>query len=115
MAGLTFQWIKRNGGVAGIEQHNIEQAGKLYDAIDNSSLFSCPVAAEDRSRMNVVFVTGNKDLDKKFVAEAKAAGMINLGGHRSVGGMRASIYNAMPVEGVQKLVEVMKNFEKENA
>ena len=114
MAGLTFQWIKRQGGVAGIEQHNREQAKKLYEAIDNSGLFSCPVAAEDRSLMNVVFVTGNKDLDKKFVAEAKAEGMLNLGGHRTVGGMRASIYNAMPDEGVDALIAFMKKFEMEN-
>ncbi len=114
MAGLTFQWIRRNGGVAGIEQHNLEQAGKLYDAIDNSRLFSCPVAVEDRSRMNAVFVTGNKELDKKFVAEAKAAGMLNLGGHRTVGGMRASIYNAMPDEGIDTLIAFMKKFELEN-
>ena len=114
MAGLTFRWIKRNGGVAGIEQHNIEQAKKLYDAIGNSSLFRCPVAEEDRSRMNVVFVTGDKDLDKKFVAEAKAEGMLNLNGHRSVGGMRASIYNAMPDEGIDTLIAFMKKFEMEN-
>ena len=114
MAGLTFQWIKRNGGVAGIEQHNLEQAKKLYDTIDNSKLFSCPVETEDRSRMNVVFVTGDKELDKKFVAESKTAGLLNLGGHRSVGGMRASIYNAMPDEGIDTLIAFMKKFEMEN-
>ena len=85
-----------------------------YSFIDNSSLYSCPVAAEDRSLMNVVFVTGNPDLDKKFVAEAKTQGLVNLGGHRTVGGMRASIYNAMPDEGVAKLIDFMKKFELDN-
>ena len=83
--------------------------------LDSSKLFKCPVAPEDRSFMNVVFVTGDADLDKKFVAEAKAEGMVNLNGHRSIGGMRASIYNAMPKEGVEKLVAFMKKFEEENA
>lgn len=114
MAGLNFQWIKKQGGVAALEKHNEEQAAKLYTHIDNSSLFSCPVAVEDRSLMNVVFVTGDKDLDKKFIAEAKENGLVNLGGHRTVGGMRASIYNAMPDEGVTKLIEFMKKFETEN-
>jgi len=114
MAGLNFQWIKRQGGVAALEKINREKAAKLYDHIDNSRLFNCPVAVEDRSFMNAVFVTGDKDLDKKFVAEAKAEGLVNLGGHRSVGGMRASIYNAMPMEGVDKLIQFMKKFEMEN-
>lgn len=114
VAGLTFKWIKSLGGVAAIQKINEEKAGMLYDAIENSSLFSCPVAKEDRSLMNVVFVTGNEELDKKFVAEAKAAGLVNLGGHRSVGGMRASIYNAMPVDGVKALISFMQNFEKNN-
>ena len=86
----------------------------LYDAIDNSKMFSCPVAKKDRSLMNVVFVTGNPDLDKKFIAEAKEAGLVNLGGHRTVGGMRASIYNAMPVDGVKALIKFMEEFEKNN-
>ncbi len=111
MAGLNFQWIKKQGGVAALQKHNEEQAARLYDTIDNSSLFSCPVNKEDRSIMNVVFVTGNADLDKQFVAEAKSQGLVNLGGHRTVGGMRASIYNAMPDEGVDKLIEFMKKFQ----
>ncbi len=86
----------------------------LYDYIDSSRLIKNPVAKEDRSMMNVVFVTGDAELDKKFVSEAKAEGMINLNGHRSIGGMRASIYNAMPTEGVEKLIEFMKKFEAEN-
>jgi phosphoserine aminotransferase len=114
VAGLTFKWIKEQGGVKVIQKKNEEKAALLYQAIDESKLFSCPVAKEDRSLMNVVFVTGDEVLDKKFVAEAKAEGLVNLGGHRSVGGMRASIYNAMPVEGVQALIAFMKKFEQEN-
>lgn len=114
MAGLTFKWLKRQGGVKAIEQHNIEQAALLYSVIDNSKLFKCPVHTEDRSRMNVVFNTGSKDLDAKFVAEAKKNGLVNLKGHRSVGGIRASIFNAMPDEGVDALIAFMKKFEKEN-
>lgn len=114
MAGLNFQWIKKQGGVAALEKHNEEKASRLYTHIDNSSLFKCPVAVEDRSLMNAVFVTGDPDLDKKFVAEAKALGLTNLGGHRSVGGMRASIYNAMPDEGIDALISFMKKFEMEN-
>ncbi len=114
MAGLMFQWIKRQGGVPAIQKHNEEQAARLYDFIDNSSLYRCPVAREDRSLMNVVFVTGDADLDKRFVAEAKTQGLVNLGGHRTVGGMRASIYNAMPDEGVDKLIGFMKKFETDN-
>ena len=87
----------------------------LYDYIDASSLYKCPVAEEDRSLMNVVFVTGDAELDKKFVAQAKEKGLVNLAGHRSIGGMRASIYNAMPEEGVAKPVEFMKKFEAEHA
>ena len=86
----------------------------LYDYIDASSLYKCPVAKEDRSPMNVVFVTGNAELDKKFVAQAKEKGLVNLAGHRSIGGMRASIYNAMPKEGVEALIQFMKEFEEEN-
>lgn len=114
IAKLVFEWIKSKGGVKALQEINERKAKKLYDAIDASELFNCPVNAEDRSRMNVVFVTGNGDLDKKFVAEAKAAGLVNLGGHRTVGGMRASIYNAMPEEGVDALIDFMKKFEAEN-
>ena len=97
-----------------MERRNVEKAQMLYDYIDSSKLFSCPVAKEDRSIMNVVFVTGNEDLDKKFVAEAKEAGLVNLAGHRSIGGMRASIYNAMPKDGVEALIDFMKKFEENN-
>ena len=114
VAGEVFKKIKKDGGIAAIEKTNIEKAQKLYDCIDASNMFSCPVVKEDRSRMNVIFVTGNEELDKKFVAEAKAQGLYNLAGYRSLGGMRASIYNAMPKEGIDKLVEFMKQFEVEN-
>ena len=113
IAGLVFKRIKEMGGLAAMHAADVEKAEMLYRCIDESELFKCPVAKEDRSLMNVVFVTGDTDLDKKFVAAAKEAGMINLNGHRSVGGMRASIYNAMPKEGVEKLVAFMKEFEKE--
>lgn len=115
MAGLNFQWIKKMGGVAAIEKQNIAKAKKLYDYIDQSQLYQAPVNKEDRSRMNVVFVTGDEALDKKFISEAKAQGLVNLGGHRSIGGMRASIYNAMPAEGVDKLISFMKDFESANS
>lgn len=114
IAKLVFEWIKSKGGVKALQEINERKAKKLYDAIDASEMFNCPVNKEDRSRMNVVFVTGDGDLDKKFVAEAKAAGLVNLGGHRTVGGMRASIYNAMPEEGVDALIDFMKKFEAEN-
>lgn len=114
VAGEVFKLIKASGGVAAMAELNQKKADMLYGFIDKSELFKCPVAVEDRSLMNVVFVTGDADLDKKFVAEAKEEGMINLNGHRSVGGMRASIYNAMPVEGVEKLVAFMEKFEGEN-
>jgi len=114
VAGEVFKKIKATGGVSALEKINKEKAKMLYDYIDQSSLYSCPVAEKDRSLMNVVFITGDKDLDKKFTAESKAAGLINLAGHRSIGGMRASIYNAMPVEGVEKLIDFMKKFEVEN-
>ena len=114
MAGLTFQWLKRNGGIAAIEEKNIRKAARLYDTIDNSKLFSCPVQVEDRSRMNAVFTTGNDELNAKFVAEANEKGLVNLKGHRSVGGMRASIFNAMPEEGVDRLIDFMKEFERTN-
>ena len=114
VAGEVFKYLKSIGGVEEMERRNREKAAMLYDYIDASSLFSCPVAKEDRSLMNVVFVTGDADLDKKFIAEAKENGMVNLAGHRSIGGMRASIYNAMPKEGVEALVAFMKKFEEEN-
>lgn len=114
VAGEVFKYLKSIGGVEEMERRNREKAAILYDYIDGSSLFGCPVAKEDRSLMNVVFVTGDADLDKKFIAEAKENGMVNLAGHRSIGGMRASIYNAMPKEGVTTLVEFMKKFEEEN-
>ncbi len=114
VAGEVFKHIKETGGLEAMEARNREKAAKLYDHIDSSELFNCPVAKEDRSIMNVVFVTGDKDLDKKFIAEAKAKGLVNLGGHRSIGGMRASIYNAMPMEGVDALIEFMKEFEEAN-
>ena len=114
IAGLVFKWIKEIGGLDYMKKVNTEKAAMLYDFLDNSKLFKGTVVAKDRSLMNVPFVTGNDELDAKFVAETKAAGFVNLKGHRSVGGMRASIYNAMPVEGVKKLIEFMKKFEEEN-
>lgn len=115
VAGLVFKWIKKMGGLEKIKEINERKAKILYDFLDNSKLFKGTVVPEDRSLMNVPFVTGSDEIDAKFVSESKAAGFVNLKGHRSVGGMRASIYNAMPVEGVEKLVEFMKKFEKENA
>ncbi|MGI6766025.1 MAG: 3-phosphoserine/phosphohydroxythreonine transaminase [Lentihominibacter sp.] len=114
VAGEVFKHIKANGGVAALEKKNIAKANKLYDYIGGSGYYKCPVNREDRSLMNVVFVIGDTDAEKKFVAEAKAAGLHNLGGHRTVGGMRASIYNAMPEEGVDALIEFMKKFAEEN-
>lgn len=114
VAGEVFKYLKSIGGIAEMERRNREKAQMLYDFIDSSRLFSCPVAKEDRSLMNVVFVTGDAELDKKFIALAKENGMINLSGHRSIGGMRASIYNAMPKEGVAVLVDFMRKFEEEN-
>ena len=107
-------YLKSIGGIAEMERRNREKAQMLYDFIDSSRLFRCPVAKEDRSLMNVVFVTGDAELDKKFIALAKENGMINLSGHRSIGGMRASIYNAMPKEGVAALADFMRKFEEEN-
>lgn len=112
--GLVLSWIKDKGGVKALQMVNEEKAKILYDYLDSSQLFKGTVVPEDRSLMNAPFVTGNEELDAKFVAEAKAAGFVNLKGHRTVGGMRASIYNAMPVEGVKALVEFMKKFEAEN-
>ena len=115
ICGKVFKWLKRQGGLAAMKVHNEEKAAILYDFLDNSKMFKGTVRKEDRSLMNVPFVTGDADLDAKFVKEAKEAGFENLKGHRSVGGMRASIYNAMPKEGVVKLVEFMKKFEEENS
>ncbi|QIB68362.1 3-phosphoserine/phosphohydroxythreonine transaminase [Aminipila butyrica] len=114
VAGEVFSHILKNGGIPPLHQLDVEKADKLYKYIDESKLYSCPVQEDSRSLMNVVFVTGDADLDKKFVAEAKAKGLVNLGGHRSIGGMRASIYNAMPMEGVETLIAFMKAFEAEN-
>ena len=114
MCGKVFKWIKKLGGLKVMKERNEAKAKVLYDYLDQSEMFKGTVIKEDRSIMNVPFVTGDKDLDAKFVAEATAAGFVNLKGHRTVGGMRASIYNAMPMEGVTKLVEFMKKFEEEN-
>lgn len=114
VAGEVFKYLKSIGGIAEMERRNREKAQMLYDFIDSSRLFRCPVAKEDRSLMNVVFVTGDAELDKKFIALAKENGMINLSGHRSIGGIRASIYNAMPKEGVAALADFMRKFEEEN-
>ena len=115
ICGKVFKWLKKMGGLEAMKKHNEKKAKILYDFLDQSKLFKNPVRKEDRSMMNVTFVTGNKELDEKFVAEAKAAGFINLKGHRTVGGMRASLYNAMPIEGVEKLVAFMKAFEEREA
>ena len=115
ICGKVFKWIKKMGGLTAMKERNEAKAKVLYDFLDSSKLFKGTVRKEDRSLMNVPVVTGNEELDAKFVKEATAAGFVNLKGHRTVGGMRASIYNAMPIEGVQKLVEFMKKFEEENA
>ena len=114
ICGKVFKWIKAKGGLAAMKEHNEKKAAILYDFLDASSMFKGTVEKESRSLMNVPFITGDDELNAKFISEAKAAGFINLKGHRSVGGMRASIYNAMPIEGVTKLVEFMDKFEKEN-
>ena len=112
---LVCEWVKENGGIAAMQKVNEKKAAILYDYLDSSAMFSATVAAkEDRSLMNVPFVATSEDLNAKFIKEATAAGFVNLKGHRTVGGMRASIYNAMPVEGVEALVEFMKKFEAEN-
>lgn len=110
IAGLVFQYLKKNGGVAAMEQKNVAKAAVLYDYLDTTDFYRNPVARSDRSRMNVPFTLKDASLDEEFLKGAKARGMIQLKGHRSVGGMRASIYNAMPIEGVQALVEYMKEF-----
>ena len=114
ICGKVFQWLKKMGGLSAMKERNEQKAKLLYDFLDESSLFHGTVVPKDRSLMNVPFITGDTDLDAKFVKEAKEAGFENLKGHRSVGGMRASIYNAMPVEGVKALVDFMRTFEKEN-
>jgi phosphoserine aminotransferase len=111
-AGLVFQWLKREGGVAAMEARNSAKARMLYDAIDASGFYSNPVAKNCRSWMNIPFRLAKPELDKTFLAESEAAGLTNLAGHRSVGGMRASLYNAMPVAGVVALVEFMRDFER---
>jgi len=115
ICGLVFKWLLKNGGLEAMQKKNIEKAKILYDFLDSSKLFKGTVEPASRSLMNVPFVTGNEELDAKFVKEAKAAGFENLKGHRTVGGMRASIYNAMPKAGVEALVAFMKKFEEENA
>ena len=115
MCGKVFKWLLRQGGLEAMKQKNEEKAALLYDYLDSSTLFHPTAAVKDRSLMNVTFVTGNPELDKKFVQEAEAAGLVNLKGHRTVGGMRASIYNAMPKEGVEELIRFMRRFEEQNA
>ena len=112
MLGLVLEWLESKGGTAGMEQIKQAKAKLLYDVLDESNLFTCAVEQGSRSDMNVTFRTGSDELDARFVAEATAAGFTNLKGHRLVGGMRASIYNAMPMEGVEKLAEFMREFEK---
>ena len=114
ICGKVFKWLKKQGGLQAMKEYNEKKAKILYDFLDESEMFKGTVLKKDRSLMNVPFVTGDKELDAKFVAEAEANGFVNLKGHRTVGGMRASIYNAMPIEGVEKLVEFMKKFEAEN-
>lgn len=114
ICGKVFKWLKERGGLAAMKEYNEKKAAILYDFLDQSRLFKGTVVKEDRSLMNVPFVTGSDELDALFIKEAKAAGFENLKGHRSVGGMRASIYNAMPMEGVEKLVAFMKKFEEEH-
>lgn len=114
ICGKVFKWLKKQGGLEAMKAKNEKKAKILYDYLDQSEMFKGTVVKEARSLMNVPFVTGDKDLDAKFVKEATEAGFVNLKGHRTVGGMRASIYNAMPIEGVEKLVEFMKKFEAEN-
>lgn len=114
ICGKVFKWLKKNGGLEAMKVLNEKKAAVLYDFLDRSKMFKGTVVKEDRSLMNVPFITGNEELDAKFVKEASEAGFVNLKGHRTVGGMRASIYNAMPIEGVEKLVAFMEKFEKDN-
>ncbi|NLB36608.1 MAG: 3-phosphoserine/phosphohydroxythreonine transaminase [Clostridiales bacterium] len=114
MCKLVLEWIKSLGGLEAMKERNVQKAKILYDFLDGSKMFNNPVNPADRSMMNVTFVASSEELNAKFVSQATAAGFVNIKGHRSVGGMRASIYNAMPVEGVEKLVEFMKEFEANN-
>ena len=114
MLGLTLDWVEENGGLAGMEKLKWQRANMLYDTLDNSKLFRCHGEKGSRSGMNVTFRTGSEELDAKFVSQAVQAGFVNLKGHRKTGGMRASIYNAMPVEGVEKLCDFIKAFDKAN-
>ncbi|MEG1441858.1 MAG: 3-phosphoserine/phosphohydroxythreonine transaminase, partial [Oscillospiraceae bacterium] len=114
ICGLVCKWIKEMGGIKVMHEKNVKKAELLYDFLDNSKMFKGTVVKEDRSLMNVPFVTDSEELNAKFITESKAKGFINLKGHRTVGGMRASIYNAMPYEGVKALVEFMAEFEKNN-
>ena len=114
ICGKVFKWLKKMGGLEAIKEHNEKKAAILYDFLDRSRMFRGTVEKKDRSLMNVPFVTDSEELNAKFIKEAAAAGFVNLKGHRSVGGMRASIYNAMPIEGVEKLVEFMEAFERNN-
>lgn len=115
MAKLVFEWLGKQGGIAEIEKKNKEKAGVLYNFLDESNLFSTPASKEDRSLMNVPFQTTSDEWNKLFIKRAEEGGLVNLKGHRSIGGMRASIYNAMPIEGVRKLVSLMREFEKEKS
>ena len=112
VAGEVFKYLLANGGVDAVHQADVRKATKLYDYLDASDFYKAPVNPEDRSLMNVVFVTGDEDLDKRFIAEAREEGLINLGGHRTLGGMRASLYNAVPEEAVDALIEFMEKFRK---
>ena len=112
LAGLTFKWLQRQGGLAAIEKRNVEKAGVLYELLDQTEFYRCPVRKEDRSRMNIAFTLRDSALDEPFLKEAKSHGLSELKGHRSVGGMRASIYNAMPLAGVKVLADFMRDFEK---
>ncbi len=114
ICGKVFKWIQKLGGLSAMKERNEKKAAILYDFLDNSQLFKGTVEKDSRSLMNVPFVTGNEELDARFVKEAAAAGLVSLKGHRTVGGMRASIYNAMPLEGVKALVDFMKTFEEKN-
>lgn len=113
-AGLVLKWLKEQGGISEMEQRNRKKSNLLYDFLDQSKMFTAPVVKADRSLVNIPFVTGNADLDKKLIAEAADNGLLNIKGHRSVGGMRASLYNAMPYEGAVALVDFLNKFEKEN-
>jgi len=114
LAGLTFQWLLARGGLAEVEKVNVRKAKLLYDYLDSQDFYSNPIAKEDRSRMNVPFRLRDEKLDAKFLEQAEARGLSQLKGHRSVGGMRASIYNAMPIEGVEALVGYMQEFARAN-